>query len=258
MSTPGGAILGVGAAAAGAAFSGSTISAIVGRASVMAGAGALGGTASAAVSGGSLGRGAAFGALGAGAFSLVGSVPFPNNAWGAIGDIGLSAAVGGGISKLAGGEFWQGAAVAGTLASGRQLYRAALRWDNQKVADPSLRTSDGTWGPKDGFRTHGTGSLKSDVGIALTTDAKPGPFGYLASERSLSLRALSRIVPALDPMAEMHDPFVHQAGRILPSFSGPLYNQATIPLAYGVTVAGALYQPPLVGGALGSYNYDNE
>lgn len=120
-----------------------------------------------------------------------------------------------------------------------------------------MRTSDGTWRLKNKRTpTHGTGSKTSDVGVGLNANDKPNPFvKHLAGESSLPMRVLSRIVPGLDPTAEMHDPFVQKVGDFMPGFTGLLYNQGTIPLAYGITVAGALYDPSL----LGTYAlYDDE
>ena len=61
------------------------------------------------------------------------------------------------------------------------------------------------------------------------------------------MRALSRIVPGLDPMAEIHDPYTGTLRPFMPGFTVLIYNQGTIPLFYGITVAGALYAPTLLG-----------
>ena len=255
----GGAIMGVGAAIAGTVSLSTSFLTSVARVGVMAEFGAFAGMAGAAMSGGSLGRGAAFGALGAGAFSAIGALPLPNNVWGAAAEIGLSAGVGGGISKLAGGEFWQGAAVAGTISSARHLYRATLQLTGQNVADPSLRTSDGSWAPKPkNVVTWGDDAPdRSDTGIAHHGGRRNWFHKYIGGEEALLMRGLSRFVPGVEGLSEAHDPYTDKLGPSMPGFTVPIYDQGTIPLFYGMTVAGALYNPPILGAQLGTYNYDD-
>ena len=71
------------------------------------------------------------------------------------------------------------------------------------------------------------------------------------------MRGLSRFVPGVEGLSEAHDPYTDKLGPSMPGFTVPIYNQGTIPLFYGMTVAGALYNPPIVGTVLGTHNYDD-
>ena len=165
--------------------------------------------------------------------------------------IGIDGAVGGGISEMNGGSFWQGAVIASSISAARITYNIITETTTGVRAEPSLRTSDASAGQKDlehGQVSWGFGSLRNDMGETEALGENPSFLKKcITGERSPVMRALSVILPGGDPMAEMHDPAMTRVNsRMFGGRGGLLFetiSKGTIPPAYGITAAGALHEP---------------
>ncbi len=248
-----GAIGGGVAGGVGSQFSNAFIGSIVGGA---AGGATVGGL-SAAYYGGDIGQGilsgggvglaggALFGGINAGFDKFVTQ---PNFRWELV-RVSLEGAAGGGLSKLSGGEFWEGVAFSSAIAGSKFAYKitTVLRdgkgqnafWDSSNGQSAPKGSNQDVWGPETGT---------SNVGIKYGQGEN---MGFLKSnvtgESSPLMLAVSR-VPGMNSMAYAHDIFMgsltrgSMAGRLV----APIVNMPTIAPAVGITYLALAHEPAIM------------
>jgi RHS repeat-associated protein len=195
--------------------------------------------------------GAGLGALGGLAFGTLSQIDVTDLA-SAFTKVSLYAAAGGGLSELGGGEFWQGAVLAGTVTMSEVVYKSVLSTNEngRKNSNPSMETAKGNAKPKlnaDGtFKTvlHNDGS--PEVGIGYGPNTKTGLF----HENSPLMQWIAKYVPGAQGAARLHDPVTYFYGRTPIGFTnGLIFNIPAMPVAYAINALGSaaatVYSPIL-------------
>ena len=221
--------------------------------------GLVGGVMNAAYFGGDIGQaallGAGYGALGGlvfGSISQLGANAKAFNWKLGLAKIGLSAAAGGGMSELAGGEFWQGAAFAGAVASADFLYKVVTG----EAPSINKATGEGEY-RKEGVPAKNEGANR----VGATMEMEPqGILGksleFVAGETGPIMEQIGKYVPLAQTTAFFHDPIAVVINKLF-SIGGPIgravgFASLTVPTiapSYCITVLGVALseQPALIG-----------
>jgi RHS repeat-associated protein len=189
--------------------------------------------------------GAGIGALGGLAFGVLSQIDVTGLVSGFT-KVSLYAAAGGGLSKLGGGEFWQGAALAGAVAMSEIVYKGVLSTDKngRKNSNPSMKTATGDAKPKlnedETIVIHNDGS--TEVGTGFGPRAKSGLFGLgrLIQEDAAWTQWIAKNVPGINGTALFHDILTHFYSSTPIGFTnGLIFNVPSMPPAFAITALGS-------------------
>ncbi len=192
--------------------------------------GAVGGAAAAAITGGDIGKGALFGGLGGAAYGAIDA--HYGSLW-KRGRVFAYQVVGGTIAQLSGGKFKDGFFITGITANARYLYN--------KVVGYGIRLNGGKFVAAKGQFTRPVNGA-NNIG-------EQGPLSQSASWFKKAIHeggAVSRFanhVPVVNAIAGLHDVLQVSAGQWIGPSARSLVNIPGMPIAGGVTIAGAMANP---------------
>jgi hypothetical protein len=225
--------------------------------------GAASGAINASIFGGDIGKWAMIGGLSGlafGSISQLGVAADGSSSWQwDLGRLGLSGIAGGAISEIAGGDFWEGATIAGAIAGADFLYRGVMNTSPDAKGKRGTAETADTPGQqrvnqKNEILKVDVSKNPNTVGLAEQSGAR-GPVHFLFGETGPVMNFFGMRIPFLQGTSKFHDNLTTGFRQLLGGgtigmvANGLLFNIPSMVPSFAINVMSAAMNdyPALVG-----------